>query len=157
MTSGTSSRLDCQAVLHHRDLDPQTNRAVGLRYLQTYRAAEPTATRTCPSQIRRLIALWSFFLQPYRAASLAPSDGEYPDPDADLSRREMEDPSLQWRGRQSTHSTCPSQKLNIILTLLLGFNIVTTGANEMGVLFQKKRKAALPAAFNSSHEPMLCC
>ena len=38
--------LDCWAVLHHRNLDPQTKRAVELRYLQTYRAAQPTATRT---------------------------------------------------------------------------------------------------------------
>ena len=72
----------------------------------------------------------------------------------------MEDPSLQGQTNAIySLNLCyaripPPGKLNIILTLLLGFVIVTTGANEMGVLFQKKRKAALPAACNnSSHEP----
>ena len=46
-----------------------------------------------------------------------------------------------------------SWKLNIILTLLLGFDIASTGASQTGVLFEKKRKAALPAAhINSSHD-----
>ena len=55
-------------------------------------------------------------------------------------------------------SDTSSQKLIIILTLLLGFDIVTTCASETGVLFQKKRKAApLAACNNSSHKPMLRC
>ena len=76
----------------------------------------------------------------------------------------MEDPSLQGQ-TNAIYSlnlyyvrTPPPRKLNINLTLLLCFVIVTTGANEMGVLFPKKRKAALPAACNnSSQEPMLRC
>ena len=57
-----------------------------------------------------------------------------------MARKAIYSPNLCLRSDTS------SQKLLIILTLLLGFDIFTTGASKTGVLFQKKRKPALPGA-----------
>ena len=60
----------------------------------------------------------------------------------------MEDPSLQGQ-TNAIYSlnlcyarTPPPTKLNIILTLLLGFVIVTTSANETGGSLSKKEKGS---------------